>query len=316
MKFVFLMDPLETVVFEKDTTFVLMLGAKARGHDVYFLPRNGITLRNGQVIFHATHVVPQRIKSKPFVLKKNIDLPAEKVDVVFVRTDPPFDDEYLMRTWLLDRLPSTVAVINKASGIRTVNEKVWATQFTALVPPTLISRNRSELLAFIKHEKSVVAKPTNGHGGRAIFRIDNRDSNTNVVLETLSEKFTMEIILQRYIPAASKGDKRILLLNGDPLGAVLRVHSEDDHRNNFFSGGKAFPAKMTKRDYEVIDVLRPRLRELGLYFVGIDMLGNYLTEVNVTSPTCLQEMNKFSGKKLENDVIVFAESLVKEKQAR
>ncbi|MCB9771872.1 MAG: glutathione synthase [Candidatus Omnitrophica bacterium] len=316
MKFVFLMDPLETVVFEKDTTFALMLGAKARGHDVYFLPRHGITLKNGQVVLHVTHVVPQRVKSKPFVLKKNIDLPADKVDVVFVRTDPPFDDEYLMHTWLLDRLPSTVAVINRASGIRTVNEKVWATQFTALVPPTLISRNRSELLTFIKHEKSVVAKPTNGHGGRAIFRINSGDSNTNVVLETLSAKFTTEIILQRYIPAASKGDKRILLLNGDPLGAVLRVHSEDDHRNNFFSGGRAFPAKITKRDCEVIDALRPRLRELGLYFVGIDMLGNYLTEVNVTSPTCLQEINKFSGKKLENDVIVFAERLVNEKQAR
>jgi len=316
MKFVFLMDPLETVVFEKDTTFALMLGAKARGHDVYFLPANGITLKNGKIILHVTKVIPQRIKAKPFVIKQKLDLPAETVDVVFIRPDPPFDDEYLLHTWLLDRLPVSVAVINSASGIRTVNEKVWATQFTSLVPPTVVSRNRSELLSFIKSEKKVVAKPTNGHGGRAIFRINSGDAHTNVILETLSNKFSAEIILQRYVPAATKGDKRILLLNGDPLGAVLRVHSAEDHRNNFFSGGKAFPAKITARDLEVIEVLRPRLRELGLYFVGIDMLGSYLTEVNVTSPTCLQEMNHFTGRRLENDVITFAENLAKEKQLK
>lgn len=316
MKFVFLMDPLETVIFEKDTTFALMLGAKAAGHDVYYLPSNGITLKNGKITFHAIKVIPQRIKNKPFVIKQKLDLPAETVDAVFVRTDPPFDDEYLMHTWLLDRLPSKVVVFNSARGIRAVNEKVWATQFTDLLPPTIVSRNRTELLKFIAKEKDVVAKPTNGHGGRAVFRIKLGDTNTNVILETLSAKFSTEIIMQKYVPAAKKGDKRILLLNGEPLGAVLRVHAKDDHRNNFFSGGKAFPAKITARDQEVIGVLRPHLRELGLYFVGIDMLGDYLTEVNVTSPTCLQEMNHFSGQHLENKVIAFVETLVRDRQSR
>ncbi len=314
MKFVFLMDPLSTVIYEKDTTFALMLGAKERGHVVYFLPAEGISLKNGKIVFHATRVIPQRIKSKPFIIKQRMNLPAQQVDAVFIRTDPPFNEKYLMHTWLLDRLPSTVAVINSARGIRTVNEKIWATQFTNIVPQTLISSHRDELLSFIKQEKKVIAKPTNGHGGRSVFRINSGDSHTNVILETLSEKFTTEIILQQYIPAATKGDKRILLLNGDPLGAVLRLHAKDDHRNNFFSGGKALAAKINARDLQIINILRPYLRELGLYFVGIDMLGDYLTEVNVTSPTCLQEMNHLYGKKLEQEVIIFVENLVKEKK--
>ncbi len=314
MKFVFLMDPLESVIFEKDTTFVLMLGAKERGHEVYFLPADGITLNNGQIIFHTTKVIPQRIKSKPFVIKQKLDLPAENVDAVFVRTDPPFDEKYLLHTWLLDRLPSKVAVINSPYGIRTVNEKVWATQFTDLLPPTIVSRNKAMLMTFLAEEKDVIAKPTNGHGGRSVFRLKKCDTNINVILETLSEGFKREIILQKYISAAVKGDKRILLLNGEPLGAVLRVHAKDDHRNNFFSGGKAYPAKITARDKQVIEVLKPHLRHLGLYFVGIDMLGDYLTEVNVTSPTCLQEINRFTGEKLENKVIAFVEALVQENQ--
>ncbi len=313
MKFVFLMDPLESVVFEKDTTFVLMLGAKERGHDVYFLPADGITLKNGQIFFDVTCVVPQRIKSRPFVIKQKLQLSAEGVDVVFIRTDPPFDEKYLMHTWLLDQLPEKVVVINRPSGIRTVNEKIWAMQFTTLLPSTIVSRNRQELLEFITKEKDVIAKPTNGHGGRAVFRVKKNDTNTHVILETLTDRFNREIILQKYVPAAAKGDKRILLLNGEPLGAVLRVHAKDDHRNNFFSGGKAYPAKMTARDKQVIDVLKPHLRRLGLYFVGIDMLGDYLTEVNVTSPTCLQEMNRFLGQKLECSVIAFVEGLVRER---
>jgi glutathione synthase len=316
MKYIFLMNALEHVVFEKDTTLALMLGAKARGHDVYFLPANGITLNNGRIIFHATRVIPQHVKSKPFVLKQKVDLLAQMVDAVFVRTDPPFDAQYLMHTWLLDRLPAHVVVINSPAGIRTVNEKVWVTQFTEFLPPTLVSRNRVELLKFIAKEKDIIAKPTDGHGGRAVFRIQSRSANLNVILETLSNKFSTEIILQKYVHAAAKGDKRIMLLNGDPLGAVLRVHAKDDHRNNFFSGGKAFAAKITPHEHKIIDVLRPHLRQLGLYFVGIDMLGDYLTEVNVTSPTCLQEMNRFTGQKLENKVIAFVEDLVNKKQSQ
>ena len=308
MNFLFLMDPLESVIYEKDTTFILMVGAHRKGHKVFYLPDGGMTLVDGELQFHAIEVIPDKNEDLPFIVKKSHYFSEDEIDAVFIRTDPPFDQQYLLNTWLLDHV-KTIPVINSPNGIRTVNEKIWAMQFTSLVPKTLISRHRHELLDFLKDEKDIIAKPTDGHGGKGVFRVKKGDVNINVIFETLTNGFQREIIVQKYIKEAQKGDKRILLLNGEPLGAVLRVHSKDDHRNNFFSGGKPAPAKITKRDLEIIRTLKPHLRKLGLYFVGIDILGNYLTEVNVTSPTCLQEMNHLYKKHLEDKVISFVEKL-------
>jgi len=309
MKFLFLMDPLETVVMEKDTTYILMLGAHNKGHSVYYLPKGAITLQNKSVLFHAIKVTPQAVEHQPFVIDRPVTLTDAEVDVVFVRPDPPFDAQYLMTTWLLDRLPSRVKVINNPQGIRTVNEKIWATQFTTLIPPTIVSASKHDLLNFLKEEPDVIAKPTDGYGGQSVFHIHPGQGNTNVILETLTDRWSKEIIVQRYVPDSKDGDKRILLLNGDPLGAVLRKHSADDHRNNFFAGGKPLATEITPRDQEIIAVLKPELQRLGLYFVGIDIIGNYLIEVNVTSPTCLQEMNRLYNVSLENKVIEFVEEL-------
>jgi glutathione synthase len=220
-----------------------------------------------------------------------------------------------MNTWLLDRLPSHIPVMNAASGIRAVNEKVWVSQFTSLVPRTLISRDRSEMMRFIAREKNVIAKPTDAFGGQMVFLVKKGDSNINVILEALTQRGTKEIILQQYIPAAAKGDKRILLLNGEPLGAVLRVHAAGEHRNNFFAGGKPVAAKITARDKEIIAALKPHLIRMGLYFVGIDVIGDYLIEVNVTSPTCLQEINRLYKKRLEDKVIDFVEGLIEKRKS-
>ncbi len=309
MKFLFLMDPLETVVMEKDTTYILMLGAHKKGHEVYFLPEDGITLKEGKLYFHVIKVRPQAVAHEPFVEEHAATLTQDQVHAVFVRPDPPVDEQYLMNTWLLDQLPSNVLVINKPSGIRTVNEKVWAAQFKDITPPTLISPNRGELMDFIAKEKNVIAKPTNAFGGHAVFHIKPGDTNTKVILENLSRRWSAPVILQRYIPDAQTGDKRILLLNGEPLGAVLRVHEEGDHRNNFFAGGKPHATKITARDQEIIAVLKPHLIRLGLYFVGIDIIGGYLIEVNVTSPTCMQEMNRLTNANLQEKVIDFVEQL-------
>lgn len=311
MTFLFLMDPLETVVFEKDTSFILMLGAYTKGHAVHFLPEGGITLKNGKHIFHTIKVTPQAVPHQPFVIERPVVLSDEQVDAIFIRTDPPFDNEYLMATWLLNRLPKRVMLINNPSGIRTVNEKIWATQFTAAVPPTMVSLNKHDLLDFLKEEPDAIAKPTNGFGGRSVFHIHPGQGNTNVILETLTANWTQEVILQRYVPDSKDGDKRILLLNGEPLGAVLRKHSADDHRNNFFAGGKPLATEITKRDLEIIAMLKPELQKLGLYFVGIDVIGNYLIEVNVTSPTGLQEMNRLYNASLQDKVISFVEQLIK-----
>lgn len=309
MKFVFLMDPLETVVMEKDTTFILMLGAHNKGHEIYFLPEGGITLKNGNLQFHTIKVRPQAVAHEPFFIEKPVLLKDTDIHALFIRTDPPFDEEYLMATWLLDRLSKKVAAINNPISIRTVNEKVWATQFASIIPPTIVSSNKHDLLSFIKDEPDAIAKPTNGHGGQSVFHIHPGHGNTNVILETLTDRWSKEIIVQRYVSDAKDGDKRILLLNGEPLGAVLRKHSDDDHRNNFFAGGKPLATEITQRDLEIIAVLKPELQKLGLYFVGIDIIGNYLIEVNVTSPTGLQEMNRLYNAELEKKVIEFVEGL-------
>ncbi|MFA5088497.1 MAG: glutathione synthase [Candidatus Omnitrophota bacterium] len=316
MNLVFLMDPLETVQMEKDTSFILMLEAHRRGHQVYFLPDGGMTLLDDALKFQVSAVVPQAVSGQPFIRGQNCQLSEDQIDGLFIRSDPPFDGQYLLNTWLLDRIADRVPIINRPSGIRTVNEKIWATRFISLVPPTLIGRNQSDLMEFLAREKDIIAKPTDGYGGQSVFRVRLGDQNTKVILENLTGNGRRDIILQKFIPESQNGDKRILLLNGEPLGAVMRVHAPDDHRNNFFSGGKAVAADINKRDQEIIRALKPELQRLGLYFVGIDILGDFLTEVNVTSPTCLQEMNRLYGQRLERPVINFMENLVGEFKER
>ncbi len=311
MKFLFLMDPLETVVIEKDTTFAFMLESHQRGHEVYYLPEDGISLWDGHLHFHTIKVKPQLVAHEPFIQERSEDLTDDQIHAIFIRTDPPFDQQYLINTWLLEFVPKHIPIINRPCGIRTVNEKIWAAQFTQFAPPTLISCHQGKLMDFIAEHKNIIAKPTDGYGGSSVFHIQPGDTNTKVILEHLSNKWNSPMILQRYVPEAQNGDKRILLLNGEPLGALLRVHAANDHRNNIFAGGSCQPAQMTARDKQIMATLKPHLLELGLYFVGIDMLGDYLIEVNVTSPTCLQEMNKLYHQHLERKVIDFVEGLCK-----
>ena len=302
--------PLQTVNIKKDTTFAFMMGAQKRGHEVFYVPKGGIVLNQARVEFRATSVIPQRNAEQPFMVGESSTLTEAEVDAVFIRPDPPFDQEYLMNTWLLARLPERVFVLNNPHGVRTANEKLWATQFTQLIPRTVVTRHKSDYLTFLQEEGQLIAKPPDGHGGAAVFRIQQGDANANVIFEVLSKNGQTEVVLQQYIPEAQLGDKRILLLEGEYLGAVLRVHSAEDHRNNFFAGGHAEKATITDREQEIIATLKPHLQQLGLYFVGIDILGDYLVEVNVTSPTGIQEASHFAGEPLEDKVIEFVERQV------
>lgn len=310
MTFLFLMDPLETVNPKKDTSYAFMVGASNRGHRVGYVPNRGIHLADGALRFDVEFVTPTPGETATFSRGETAILPAAGVDAFFVRTDPPFNQDYLTNCWLLDYAPDSMVVINDPAGIRTVNEKLWCLQFTDLVPPTLVTASAGEAAAFLDRQRKVVAKPTDGHGGHGVFIVKAEDTNAGVIFETLSDRGQRAFILQRYIQEAEAGDKRILLLDGAFLGAVLRVHSEADHRNNFFAGGREEPAALTDRDREVIAELGPYLRDLGLAFVGIDMLGDYLIEVNVTSPTCLQEMNRIDKVSLEDRVIDWVENAV------
>ena len=314
MKFLFLMDPPVTVNIQKDTSFAFMEGAIARGHETYYVPKGGITLSQGTVQFRATLATPQRVAEQPLILGEETILRDEEVDVLFIRPDPPFNAEYLMNTWLLDQARDKgVVVINDPSGVRTVNEKIWATQFTQIIPKTVVTRHKADFNDFLESEREVIVKPTDGHGGAGVFRIRQDDLNRNVTFETLTKNEQFEVIVQQYLPDASVGDKRILLLNGELLGAVLRVHSADDHRNNFFAGGLPEATTVTDKEMQIIETLAPHLRRLGLYFVGIDIIGERLVEVNVTSPTGIQEASHFAGSRLDDQVIAFAEGLVKQK---
>ncbi len=314
MNFVFLMDPLESVNPKKDTSYCLMLGAKARGHTVYYLRKGGMSLINGEIVMDAQEVFPQKDEHQPFRIIGHARLTPRETDAVFIRTDPPFNQDYLEHTWLLDHLPPSIPVINRPSGVRSLNEKIWAARYTDITPRTYIGRDEREIGTFLTTADRFIAKPTDGFGGQGVFLVSPTGQNTQVILETLSDRFTRDIILQEFVADSEIGDKRILLLDGEPLGAVLRVHKHGEHRNNFFSGGKPVAVEITNRDREIIARVRPDLKKLGLIFVGIDIIGDYLIEINVTSPTCLQEMNRLAGKNLENRVIAFTENLVRQSQ--
>ena len=311
LNILFLMNPLETVKPDKDTSLALMTGAHARGHKVFFLGQGKIHRLNGKTSFDTVEVTPKLDANEPFKIHKCHTLSEDQVDIIFVRTDPPFNAQYLFDTWMLSLLPARIVVINDPHGIRTVNEKLWATQFTEITPETLVTRSKQRILDFLKEHKNIILKPTDAFGGQSIFHLRHDDINRHALIENMTRHQGLEIIAQVYLPESAAGDKRILLLNGEPLGAVLRVHNEEDHRNNFFTGGSPKPAEITSKEHAIINTLKPHLQKLGLYLVGIDVIGEKLIEVNVTSPTGMQEINKFSGQHLEDRIIGFAEDLWK-----
>lgn len=315
MNFVFLVDPIEEFIIKKDTSFALMLAAQRANHQVFTVYTGDITLSGAKVLFHCQRLTAQDKAEQPFVDIEKVILDQDEIDVIFIRTDPPFDNSYVTNTWLLDIIADRVLVINHPSGVRTVNEKIWASQFADLVPPTLITCKEKEFKSFLAAHKQIILKPTDGFGGAAIFKLSQGDTNTNVAFETISKDESEYVIVQKYISAAEEGDKRILLLEGEILGALMRVHSSSDHRNNFSKGATAAKAELTDRDLEIVAVLKPHLQKMNLDFVGIDIIGDYLIEVNVTSPTTIRELGRLYDKTFEDEIVQFAEQKAK-KMAR
>ncbi|MBV6492681.1 MAG: Glutathione synthetase [Turneriella sp.] len=322
MELAFLIDSPEKLHVEKDTSIALMLEAESRGHRVFILERGDLTLNDGKLFLRARKVKVFDNPKKPFEFFSYEERAASFFDIIFIRTDPPFNSEYLTDTWLLSHAAFAEApkekqplVLNNPSGLREINEKIWAARFCEFTPPTLITSNIEAYRAFLKKYKTIVAKPTDGFGGSAVFIVRDGDKNAAVVFETL-QKLSHTLIIQAYLPAAVEGDKRILLVNGDILGAVLRHHAGDDHRNNFASGGKALETTITEGDRKICAALKPYLLEHGIFFAGIDIIGGKLIEVNVTSPTCLREMQCFYKENLAEKVLVAAEEMAQKKHGR
>ena len=303
----FLMDPLELADPTKDTTWALMRAACARGHGVHHASARDLSLRGGTPWVKARAVSIPPAGGAFAWLGEASHREVSSFRIVWLRTDPPFDAAYLESTWILDRVDrSRCLLVNDPAGVRSANEKLYALHFPELCPPTLVSSDRALLRRFVEEHGEVVFKPIAGHAGSGILfaRADMRGLGALIEVATAGGARTE---VQRYLPEAAHGDKRILLLDGEPLGAVLRVRGPGEERNNLHLGGSAARATLDEGDQRIVRTLGPRLRADGLHFVGIDVIGGHLTEVNVTSPTGIQEMEAFDGPGASERVIRWAE---------
>ena len=295
MNFAFLMNPLETVKAYKDTTYYLMLAARERGNEVFYFNQYSMQAGNAGVTAVVEKLEVHASIEQPFTVLDRQLVDLSMMDAIWIRTDPPFDRSYLYSTLLLDMVGKRTLVFNRPSGIRNWNEKLAAMFHPELTPATLISRDTCEILKFSSEHDRVTLKPIDGHGGKGIVFIDRHGPDNESLVRQVSRDESHWIIVQEYLPDAQVGDKRILLVEGEPIGAVLRVHADGAELNNLDQGGEAVACDMDERDYEICDALKPGLIEQGIFFSGIDVIGGKLIEVNVTSPTCLQELCRFSG---------------------
>ena len=293
------MDPVESINIDADSTFVLALEAQRRGHALYhYLPR-ALTLADGRLHAKARRLEVRREHGRHHMLGSIETLDLAAMDVILMRQDPPFDMAYITATHLLEHVHDTVLVVNDPVSVRNAPEKLVATRFPGLMPPTLITSDRDAIIAFRAQHGDIILKPLFGNGGAGVFRLSPADENLNALLELFTQLYREPIMVQRYLPAVRQGDKRIVLIDGEPAGAVNRVPAPGEARANLHVGGRAVKTTLTVREREICAAIGPTLKEQGLIFVGIDVIGEHLTEINVTSPTGLQEINRLDGVQLE-----------------
>ncbi len=296
------MDPIEGIDIDADSTFALALEGQWRGHALFhYLPQH-LALRNGRVVAWARPLEVRRQKGNHATLGAAQLLDLATMDVVLMRQDPPFDMAYITATHLLDHIHPQTLVVNDPVQVRNAPEKLLVTHFEGLMPPTLITADRRHILEFRAEYQDIVLKPLFGNGGAGVFHIGPGDENLNSLLELFTQLYREPVIVQRYLPEVRAGDKRIILVDGVAVGAVNRVPAAGEARSNLHVGGQAVKAELTPRDREICEAIGPTLRQRGLIFVGIDVIGQYLTEINVTSPTGIQEINRFDAVKIEADI--------------
>ena len=314
-KIAFLMDPIETVSVKKDSTLAMIAAAQQRGLEVFYLQQDGLVLSAGVVTaltralklrddFCAT-LDPNTAGDDWYALGDEQAVALAEMDIVMMRKDPPFDMEYIYTTYLLERAEAEgVMVVNRPSALRDCNEKLFATLFPQCCPELIVSRRMDQLKAFHKQHANVVFKKLDGMGGASIFRVMEQDPNLSVVLETLTNSGREQIMGQVYLPEIVDGDKRILLINGEPVPyALARIPSAGETRGNLAAGGRGEGRPLTDRDQWIAQQIGPELKRRGLMFVGIDVIGDYLTEINVTCPTCIRELNEQFDLDIAGDLI-------------
>lgn len=296
-KLAVLMDPIATIKPAKDTTLAMMLAAQARGWKLYYLQQSDLSLSDGQVMAQLTEVQVKDDATHWFELGERLHLPLAEMDALLMRKDPPFDMEYIYTTYLLEQAETQgLLVVNKPQSLRDANEKLYTAWFPHCTPATLVSRRAEQFREFLAKHKDVILKPLEGMGGSSIFRLTQADPNISVVIETLTEYGQRYAMAQAFIPEISNGDKRIILIDGEPIPyALARIPAKGETRGNLAAGGTGVGQELSERDYWLCEQVGPTLRDKGLIFVGLDVIGDYLTEINVTSPTGVRELDRTFG---------------------
>jgi glutathione synthase len=289
------MDPIEKIDIEGDSTFALALEAQTRGHELFYYGPRDLSFRDGKVTAPLRALKVKAQHGAHFALGDPAQSDLAKLDVVLMRQDPPFDMGYITATHILERIHPKTLVVNDPFHVRNAPEKLFVTHFEGLMPPTLISSDRAAILAFRAEHEDIILKPLYGNGGAGIFRIRPDDENLSVLLEMFTQLYREPVIAQRYLPQVRKGDKRIILVDGQAVGAINRIPSKGEVRSNMHVGGRPELIELNRRDREICETIGPELKARGLIFTGIDVIGDYLTEINVTSPTGIQELKRFGG---------------------
>ena len=294
MKLGVIMDPVAGIKVEKDTTLALLLAAQRREWEIHYMEMDDVYLIGNTARASARVMTVADDASDWYQLRQRTELALSDLDVILMRKDPPFNMEYIYMTYILEHAAARgTLVVNDPAALRNVNEKAFITQFPQCIAPTLISRNAQQIHAFLEQHGQVVLKPLDGMGGASVFRVDKEDSNRNVIVETLTRNSQSFIMAQQYLAAIEQGDKRILLVDGRPLEhALARIPKSGDIRGNLAAGGTGKGIDLSERDYWICEQVGPRLRAMGLVFVGLDVIGDYLTEINITSPTCVRELER------------------------
>ena len=296
------MDPIGSIDIDADSTFVIALEAQSRGHRLWHYGPRNLAFSEGRVTARAQLLTVRREAGNHHTLGAEETIDLADMDVVQMRQDPPFDMGYITATHLLEHIHPGTLVVNDPVQVRNAPEKLFVTHFPDLMPPTIITSERDRIVAFREEHKDIIVKPLFGNGGAGVFHIGPEDENLSALLELFTDLYREPIITQAYLPEVRQGDKRIILIDGEPAGAILRVPPPGEARANMHVGARPEKADLTDRDREICAAIGPALRELGLIFVGIDVIGRYLTEINVTSPTGLQEINRFDGVNLEGRI--------------
>lgn len=305
IKFGIVMDPIERISFHKDTSLALMFAAQERGCELFYMEQQDLSIQNGEAYGRMSAIKVAMDPNNWFEKDEAIDRPLSDLNIIIMRKDPPFDSEFIYSTYILERAEQAgVLVANKPQSLRDCNEKVFATEFSELMSPTTVTRRADLLKSFHTEHGDVIFKPLDGMGGSSIFRLKKDDPNVSVIIETLTNHGQQQIMAQRFIPEITSGDKRILMIDGEPVPFTLaRIPADGETRGNLAAGGSGITMELSDKERAIAKKIGPKLKEKGLYFVGLDVIGNFVTEINVTSPTCVREISRDSGINIADQLI-------------